>query len=176
MKWVAAVQVHFIKNKTQQWPTFHQIHEWVLSFKSEYENYKFPYDGDIVTNFPTDPNDLPASVYKKCYNDDDPPIRKSIEGFLGLGDYIPLRSNSAALQRERAQGIGHAMLPMRFNASMGMNMQQAQHMQQMMQGQAQQAQHDLIPGFHILWQKEQINANARSASHWLFKSKPATNA
>ena len=58
----------------------------------------------MLTIFPNDPRQLPAAVYQVAYADG-PPVTKPFS-LTYLGDHIPLRSNSALLERERQAGVG----------------------------------------------------------------------
>ena len=131
--------ISIMKTRSQVWPSYHMIHDWVNGFKKEFQLHKRASDLPCVLKFPQDPSGIPQALYTAAYTEEDPPVVRSIPMFKAMSEMVPLRGNSALLQREMH------MNPV-FNQGM-MPMQGKQvHMDMLMQGATN------LPGFKMLHQ------------------------
>ena len=111
IKWSIAVVLHVVKTRTNSWPTYSQIYQWVLQMKKDYDALRTPYAHDVTVTYPADPRMLPEAVFNAAYKLEDPPITRMIDQFLLYDRHIPLRSNSALLVREAAAAPAHPLFP-----------------------------------------------------------------
>ena len=100
-RWILAILLAKVIEKTGQWPKYEQVHQWLLQWKRDYTTLKTPWPFDVIVNYPPSPSMLPADVYSYAYSPSDPPITKAIANFQSMAaHHIPLRKNSNLLVRE----------------------------------------------------------------------------
>jgi hypothetical protein len=100
-RWILAILLAKVIEKTGQWPKYEQVHQWLLQWKRDYTTLKTPWPFDVIVTYPPSPSMLPADVYSYAYSPSDPPITKEIANFQALATHhIPLRKNSNLLVRE----------------------------------------------------------------------------
>ena len=96
--WAIAVLIlsHF-----RVFPKYKSIFAIVGDFKEALKACKKPWPFSFISNYPTTPKELPASVFAHAYDPDDQPVSKELERLKQTAlKHIPLRKNNKLLIEE----------------------------------------------------------------------------
>ena len=100
-KWALAVLLllHY-----EELPSYKEIHSKLLDLKQCSSSERKDLGLEHVVEFPEHPRDLPPSLFRHAYpNDDEQPLQVTLSGVKTVADHIPLRSNSKLLKGPKAK-------------------------------------------------------------------------
>lgn len=84
----------------QELPAAQQLYDKLQDIKAAWFSEFRPWHGEILTEFPENPRDLPTITYKNAYGDE-PPVCMQLSGISTVADCIPLRTSSKLLKLKK---------------------------------------------------------------------------
>eukprot|EP00959_Pyramimonas_sp_CCMP1952_P206751 4324092-Pyramimonas_sp.AAC.1 len=87
LKWAVVILIWREHGHSKTWPSYRSMYNSFRDMVGHMENTAPPFTKPALTTHPGRPADLPASLLKAAYDDDDPPVEKFIDVYAFLGKH-----------------------------------------------------------------------------------------
>ena len=101
LKWLVVVLLHVEYENASTWPSYQSIYNTFRDVVVYMKATKAPFEKSRLEDYPEHPSSLPACLFERAYDKDDPPIEKYLPRYIGLGKHVPMRSSSHLLRSEK---------------------------------------------------------------------------